>query len=170
MLVITHINSSIMKKSYLTSMLALVCCTVSAQDIILKKNADEIQAKVLKVTETEIEYKKWENLDGPIYIIPANEIFIIKYQNGSKDIISANSARTRSDIAGNFPKYQGEIAAAYGLGVGRVSEFINTDRILFETVHGIRINPYLFTGLGLGFDYFYESIDMEDYYGNAIGS
>ena len=49
-------------------MLALVCCTVSAQDIILKKNADEIQAKVLKVTETEIEYKKWENLDGPIYI------------------------------------------------------------------------------------------------------
>ncbi len=85
-------------------MLALVCCTVSAQDIILKKNADEIQAKVLKVTETEIEYKKWENLDGPIYIIPANEIFIIKYQNGSKDIISANSARTRSDIAGNFPK------------------------------------------------------------------
>lgn len=35
MLVITHINSSIMKKSYLTSMLALVCCTVSAQDIIL---------------------------------------------------------------------------------------------------------------------------------------
>ena len=170
MLVITHINSSIMKKSYLTSMLALVCCTVSAQDIILKKNADEIQAKVLKVTETEIEYKKWENLDGPIYTIPANEIFIIKYQNGSKDIISANSARTRSDIAGNFPKYQGEIAAAYGLGVGRVSEFINTDRILFETVHGIRINPYLFTGLGLGFDYFYESIDMEDYYGNAIGS
>ena len=68
-------------------MLALVCCTVSAQDIILKKNADEIQAKVLKVTETEIEYKKWENLDGPIYTIPANEIFIIKYQNGSKDII-----------------------------------------------------------------------------------
>ena len=66
--------------------------------------------------------------------------------------------------------HQGEIAAAYGLGVGRVSEFINTDRILFETVHGIRINPYLFTGLGLGFDYFYESIDMEDYYGNAIGS
>ena len=107
MLVITHINSSIMKKSYLTFMLALVCCTVSAQDIILKKNADEIQAKVLKVAETEIEYKKWENLDGPIYTIPANEIFIIKYQNGSKDIISANSARTRSDIAGNFPKYQG---------------------------------------------------------------
>ena len=39
-------------------MLAPVCVTVSAQDIILKKNADEIQAKVLKVTETEIEYKK----------------------------------------------------------------------------------------------------------------
>ena len=60
MLVITHINSSIMKKSYLTSMLALVCCTVSAQDIILKKNADEIQAKVadagLEIIEARITY------------------------------------------------------------------------------------------------------------------
>lgn len=139
-------------------MLALVCYTVSAQDIILKKNADEIQAKVLKVTETVVEYKKWGYLDGPIYTIPANEIFIIKYQNGSKDIISANSTRTRSEITGNFPKYQGEIATAYGLGVGTVSKFINTDRILFETVHGVRVNPYLFTGLGLGINYFYESI------------
>lgn len=151
-------------------MLTLVCCTVSAQDIILKKNADEIQAKVLKVTETVVEYKKWGNLDGPIYTIPANEIFIIKYQNGSKDIISANSTRTQSEITGNFPKYQGEIAAAYGLGVGTASEFINTDRILFETVHGIRVNPYLFTGLGLGYNYFYKSMDMVDDYGRVIGS
>ena len=41
-------------------MLALVCCTVSAQDIILKKNADEIQAKVadagLEIIEARITY------------------------------------------------------------------------------------------------------------------
>ena len=159
-----------MKKILFIFVCTLIIGTTSAQDIILKKNADEIPAKILKVGNTEIEYKKWNNLDGPTYTIATNDIFIIKYQNGSKDIISANSTRTRSKITGNFPKYQGEIAAAYGLGVGTVSEVINTDRILFETVHGVRVNPYLFTGLGLGFNYFYESIDMVDKYGWVIDS
>lgn len=41
--------------------------TVCAQDIIQKKDATEIQAKVLKITDTEIEYQRWDNPDGPIY-------------------------------------------------------------------------------------------------------
>ena len=97
-----------MKKILFIFVCTLIIGTTSAQDIILKKNADEIPAKILKVGNTEIEYKKWNNLDGPTYTIATNDIFIIKYQNGSKDIISANSTRTRSKITGNFPKYQGE--------------------------------------------------------------
>ena len=31
-------------------------------------------------------------------------------------------------------------------------------RIVFETVHGVRINPYLFAGVGLGINYFYKDI------------
>ena len=34
---------------------------LQAQDVIFKKNGDEIQARVLKVTESEIEYAKWSN-------------------------------------------------------------------------------------------------------------
>ena len=45
------------------------------------------------------------------------------------------------------------------------SKVLNTDRIHFETVHGVRINPYLFAGLGLGFDYFYGLLnDYDGYY------
>ena len=54
-----------MKKILFGLCCSLIFSTVSAQDIILKKNADEIQAKVLKVSDTQIEYKKWDNLDGP---------------------------------------------------------------------------------------------------------
>lgn len=50
---------------------------VCAQDIIQKKDATEIQAKVLKITDTEIEYKRWDNPDGPVYTIPAEEVFTI---------------------------------------------------------------------------------------------
>ena len=51
--------------------------TVCAQDIIQKKDATEIQAKVLKITDTEIEYQRWDNPDGPIYTIPAEDVFTI---------------------------------------------------------------------------------------------
>lgn len=61
--------------------------TVCAQDIIQKKDATEIQAKVLKITDTEIEYQRWDNPDGPIYTIPAEDVFTITYQNGSKEVI-----------------------------------------------------------------------------------
>lgn len=55
----------------------LLVQTVCAQDIIQKKDATEIQAKVLKITDMEIEYQKWDNPDGPIYTIPAEEVFTI---------------------------------------------------------------------------------------------
>lgn len=55
-----------MKKILFIFVCTLIFGTTSAQDIILKKNADEIPAKVLKIGNTEIEYKKWSNIDGPL--------------------------------------------------------------------------------------------------------
>lgn len=44
--------------------------------------------------------------------------------------------------------YQGEVAAGFGYGFG------DANTVLIETVHGFRLNPYLFTGLGLGMNYY----------------
>lgn len=157
-----------MKKLLFVSVCTLAFSTVSAQDLILKKNADEIKAKITKVGDTEIEYRKWDNPDGPTYVIPTHEVFVIKYQNGSTDKISEHSKRSRT-VGGKYPRYQGELAFAYGIGVGDVSTILNTNRILFETVHGIRFNPYLFTGLGVGFNYFYGLLN-DYYYYDANGN
>ena len=159
-----------MKKIFSILSCMLFLGTISAQDIIMKKDADEIEAKVTKVGRSDIEYKRWDNPDGPTYTIPVGEDFIIKYENGRTDKMSGYSARSQSGHARFaedeiFPKYQGEVALAYGLGVGYASKVLNTDRIHFETVHGVRINPYLFAGLGLGFDYFYGLLnDYDGYY------
>lgn len=59
---------------------------LSAQDVITLKNGDEIQAKVTKVGDNEIEYKKWSNQNGPTYSKPISEIFMIKYENGEKEV------------------------------------------------------------------------------------
>ena len=143
----------------------LLVQTVCAQDIIQKKDATEIQAKVLKITNTEIEFQRWDNPDGPIYTIPAEEVFTITYQNGSKEVISHfdSSRRSAADKQrfGKLPRYQGEFAFAYGLAVSEgMGDLV--PRIVFETVHGVRINPYLFAGVGLGINYFYKDLYFFD--------
>lgn len=61
-------------------------------DVIILKSGDEIKAKVTEVDQGEIKYKRCDNLDGPVYTLKKSEVFIIKYANGAKDIISPNDA------------------------------------------------------------------------------
>lgn len=76
-----------MKKRLSFIVLALLfVTTVNAQDIITLQNGDEIQAKVTKVGDREIEYKKWSNLIGPTYTKALSDIFMIKYENGEKEV------------------------------------------------------------------------------------
>ena len=84
-------------KRLLLTLLTLVSLTTFAQDIIICRNGDEISSKVLKVSKTEVEYKKWTNQDGPAYTIEKAEVFMIKYQNGDKDVFKeAPAAQTSS--------------------------------------------------------------------------
>ena len=67
--------------------ISLICITsiAQAQDVIVKKDNSTILSKVTKIGETEIEYKKWTNLDGPTYAISRSEVISINYQNGEVD-------------------------------------------------------------------------------------
>lgn len=179
-----------MKKMLLSVCLLLCGWQVSAQDVITKTNAEELKAKIVTISDDQIEYKKWENLDGPTYTISPKEVFTIKYQNGTKDIFTtlksqadsyaAAPGQQRSQYLGNsdfrsrnagytpsrydYPRYEGQIAFAYGLGVGQISKLICTDRVVFETVHGVRISPYAFVGAGIGLNYFYTKYQVTDGY------
>ncbi|WP_400193169.1 hypothetical protein [Hymenobacter sp. B81] len=59
-----------------------------AQDLLTKRNGDEVPVKVLEVTPTEIRYKRTDNPDGPLFVVPRAEVFMIKYANGTKDLIT----------------------------------------------------------------------------------
>ena len=75
---------------------------IFAQDVIVKKDGSTILAKVNKVGTKEIEYKKWNNLNGPIYTIPVVDLLSINYQNGEKDTFSNVSAKTQDiDTSGH---------------------------------------------------------------------
>ena len=76
---------------YLFYVLFFFSLRVFAQDVIVKKDGSTILAKVEKVGSTTIEYKKWKNLNGPIYTISVNELMSINYQNGEIDTFSQNN-------------------------------------------------------------------------------
>lgn len=64
--------------------------TANAQDVITKSNGDDINAKIIEITQTEIKYKKYEHLDGPIYTLSLKDIFMVKYENGNKEVFTQN--------------------------------------------------------------------------------
>jgi hypothetical protein len=60
-----------------------------SQDVIYKNDKTEIKAKVLEITDSQIKYKKFEMLDGPTYNISTDEVFMIIYKNGQKEIMAS---------------------------------------------------------------------------------
>lgn len=80
-------------KKYGLTMLYMLCITIGmSQDIIVLQSGEEIEAKVIKVGSEEVEYRKWTNQDGPVYTLTPRDIFMIKYQNGEKDVFTHTNA------------------------------------------------------------------------------
>lgn len=91
-----------MKKKHFTALaLTFIVMNCYSQDFITKTTGDSIPAKVLEVTSTEIKYKKVDNPSGPTYSILKTEIFMIRYENGSAEIITKMEPR---QFEGNLGK------------------------------------------------------------------
>lgn len=89
------------KKTFVV-MFLLVSTGTHAQDLIVKNNGDEIKVKVLSVDEDKVSYKKWSNRNGPTYSLGTDKIFMIKYENGDKDVFS-NAANDKKTSAVSNP-------------------------------------------------------------------
>jgi len=87
-----------MKNKLLLLFFMLNCLinNIQSQDILVYKNGDEVQSKVLEVSDDNIKYKKWGNLDGPSYTAIKKDVLMIKYQNGTKDVFNNQPAQTVS--------------------------------------------------------------------------
>jgi len=61
----------------------------NAQDIIILKSGDEIEALVQEVGPDYVLYKKFDNQTGPNYHLNTEKVFMIRYANGTKDVFNA---------------------------------------------------------------------------------
>jgi len=79
---------------FIVMALGVVTTSIFSQDIITKKTGEDISAKVSEITQTEIKYKKFDNLEGPIVSILKSEVIMIRYENGTKDVFNETSAQS----------------------------------------------------------------------------
>jgi hypothetical protein len=158
-----------------------VSLAAMAQDVIVKKNAEEVQAKVKSIGLNEIMYLRWDNLDGPTYYIPKSEVFFIKYANGQKetftDYVQTPAVSTpvkREAVKESFSKakFQGYtyLGADFAGGLGGPS---------LDFSFGVRTSKCFYIGAGIGWhnvigkvelggysDYYHDDYYDDDYYGD----
>lgn len=114
-------------------------------DKLILKNGDEINSKILEISQKEIKYKKCENIDGPLVIVNKSEVFMINYVNGSKEIIKDNNTEEKNiEKRINAFALTGFILSLIGIPIlGIIFSGIGLNQI--------RKNPEKYSGQGLGF-------------------
>ncbi len=88
--------------------LLIITSPVFCQDVMTKKNGEDIQVKVLEISQSEVKYKKFDNPDGPLISIPKSELLMIRYQNGSKDLFTETkqiASKTERPETGGLDSY-----------------------------------------------------------------
>lgn len=81
--------------------------TSFSQDTIFFKNAGTLVVIVKEVAQTEVQYKKAELPDGPMYIISKNDIEKIVYKNGYTEVIKkATIINTSNPSSQTFEVYK----------------------------------------------------------------
>ncbi|MBK6566905.1 MAG: hypothetical protein IPG18_17315 [Saprospiraceae bacterium] len=91
-------------KSIILILTSILTLNLQSQDIIVFKNGDELESKVTEVLPDAIKYKKWDNIDGPMYSAFKSEVFMIKYKNGTKDIFNTSQLQPSSSDNSNNDK------------------------------------------------------------------
>lgn len=77
--------------------------TLSAQDLIVFTDGEETQVRVIEISDNEIGYRLWSNLEGPLRKVSVSKVFMIKYENGTKETFTTVS--TAADRPSYTPSY-----------------------------------------------------------------
>ena len=85
-------------KKVIFSLAIVLTQNVFCQDSIFKKNGEIIAAKVLEISDTEVKFKKTQNLDGPNYAELKSGLVRIKFENGTVDTINSK-VEVKTEVA-----------------------------------------------------------------------
>ena len=142
------------------SIAAFASASAAAQDTIVFRNTDTVLAKVTEVTPNSVSYKRWDNIDGPIYTINRTDIACINYQNGQKDVFddiaktdTATPALAPSTPAPTRPFQKIRFQSYLHAGVVFLPDAWGPT---FDASVGARLREYAYIGIETGFHYIWD--------------
>lgn len=125
-----------------------------AQDIIVLRNADEIEAKVQTIGFNDITYKKWDFQDGPSYQVAQSDVLFIKYANGRKELFY-NRQESDNKSSNDEPIYVNKMHNRTPFNVYIEGGALFTSMESGPAVNftfGARFSEIFYAGLTTGFD------------------
>ncbi len=96
----------------------IACDELYAQDIIIKRDGKEIQSKVLEISSTAIKYKDFDFQTGPMRVLQVNEILIILYENGKREVFPIHDERRAKSEINEEKGFIDKGSFLIGAGVG----------------------------------------------------
>lgn len=90
-----------MKKIFFCIFAFFAITPLYAQDIIVTKDSKKIEATIIEVSKTEIKYKEYDNIEGPIFILDSSELSSIIYANGKVVLYNQKENLPQSNESAN---------------------------------------------------------------------
>jgi hypothetical protein len=88
-----------MKRAFIICTIILAgIATALPQDILVLNNGDEVEARVTEIGIEEIKYKKYSMPDGPDYVSMKSDVFMIKFENGSKEVFGNSGPAETKEV------------------------------------------------------------------------
>jgi len=171
-----------MKKTLVSLLLVTSALLTYAQDVITTRTGEEIQSKVLKISDSEVEYKKWNNQDGPTFVMGVDKVFMVKYQNGEKQVFGGNATANENSVPevtevkkkGNtFQKRRFNLDLGYS---AQNLRFASQNGVIMSWCGDKRFSNGLLLGLswdgdiGKGWGYEYCAFGLEAFFEKTSGS
>ncbi|MDR0312892.1 MAG: hypothetical protein LBI14_04785 [Treponema sp.] len=76
--------------------------SINAQDLIVLRDGNIIEAKVLEISSSEIRYKRFAFLDGPTIVIEISNVLSIRYENGMVDVFNTAAGTGQERLQENL--------------------------------------------------------------------
>lgn len=138
-------------------------------DVLLFKDGSELLAKVFEVSTGEVKYKRCDNPQGPSYVTRKEDLFMIKYANGTKEVMKTAPVAEKSDPVYEQPKFVPKIKtmqplAPYALAFGALGV------ILSFVFMGMSANYTGTSAAGMGFGVVFLGAIISAILGLVLGS
>ncbi len=80
-------------RSILMCLVFLCTLSAAAQDVIVKKDGNTVVCRVMELSDTEVIFKRWTELQGNNYVMNLTDVAAIHYENGGKKMFDAVSKK-----------------------------------------------------------------------------